>query len=117
MDPRVPTTTGQHPQKVLLRSLDGAYLAEIEGQWRLTRDRSTARVCDYLRDHIADQLQRLEQTKGLVLLAEPVNARETCETCDQCSRSVPPVNAYFDGKRFLCPQCRGGASSWRSGAR
>jgi hypothetical protein len=105
MDLHVSTSTGQHPFKVLIRSLTGEYLAGSEGQWRLTRDRSTALVCDYLRDRIADQLQRLEQTEGIVLLAELVNPRDALETCDRCGRCVPSPNAHFDGREFFCPEC------------
>jgi hypothetical protein len=106
MNLHVSTSGGQHPFKVLIRSLTGEYLTGTEGQWRLTKDRSTALVCDYLRDHIADQLQRLEQTEGIVLLAEPINPHETLETCDRCARSIAPVNAHFDGTQFLCPDCK-----------
>jgi len=106
VDLRVSTTHGQHEIKVLIRSLTGEYLAGTEGQWRLTKDRSTAIVCDYVRDCIADQLQRLERTEGLILLAEPVNPKESYESCDRCGRHVAPVHAHFDGRHFFCPECR-----------
>jgi hypothetical protein len=105
MQLHVSTSIGLHPFKVLIRSLTGEYLAGSEGQWRLTKDRSTALVCDYLRDRIADQLERLERTEGIVLLAEPINPREALETCDRCDRSVASIYAHFDGKQFLCPDC------------
>lgn len=108
MDLRVSPTTGEHAIKVLIRSLNGEYLASSNGEWRLTRDRACALVCDYLRDRVAEQLERIERTEGLVLLAELINPRESYEICDRCGRSVSSINTHFDGKNFLCPDCNVG---------
>jgi hypothetical protein len=35
-----------------------------------------------------------------------VDPREIYETCDQCERLVIPWGAFFDGKQFLCHECR-----------
>jgi hypothetical protein len=108
MDLCVSAMNEQHVIKVLLRNLNGEYLAGREGHWRLTRDRSLAVVCDYLRDHVAEQLQRLQQTRGIVLAPEPVDLRDAWETCDRCGRSLAFEEAYFNGREFLCPECRVG---------
>jgi hypothetical protein len=108
MDLCVSAMNRQHVIRVLLRNLNGEYLAGREGRWRLTRDRSLALVCDYLRDHVAEQLQRLQRTQGIVLAAEPVEPQDAYETCDRCARSLVFDDAYFNGREFLCPGCRAG---------
>jgi hypothetical protein len=107
MDLCVSVINEQQAIKVLLRSLEGEYLAGREGHWGLTRDRSLAVVCDYLRDHVAEQLHHLQRTRGIVLEPEPVDPRDAYETCDRCARSLAFDDAYFDGTEFLCPRCRG----------
>jgi len=106
MDLCVPAMNAQHAIKVLIRSLDGGYLAGEEGHWRLTPDRSSAVVCDYLQDHVAEQLQRLNMTRGIALVVEPLDPRDAYETCDQCGDVLETGDAHFDGLRFLCPRCQ-----------
>jgi len=53
MDLGVPVMNKQPAIKVLIRSSEGGYLAGEEGHWRLTCDRSSAIVCDYVQDRVA----------------------------------------------------------------
>ena len=45
-------------------------------------------------------------THGIALTAEPVPPEEIYETCDRCKDLFMPFMTFFDGKRFLCPDCR-----------
>jgi hypothetical protein len=97
--------------KVLIGSLDGtAFLTAQQGQWGFTKDRAQAAVFDYLDDRVAEQLERLERDHGIVLKPVPLDLKEVYETCDRCDQMVAPFRAYFDGKHFLCDQCKGEAA-------
>jgi len=97
----------QHPDiRVLIHDGKGRYLGGVPEDWFLTQDRSLAMIFSYEADHIAEQLQELRQAYGLELQPEPVPLEEIYETCDHCKELFMPVMTYFDGKRFLCPDCR-----------
>ena len=92
--------------RVVLRSPDGTYLAGGPEAWRYTSERDEAHVFDYERDHIAEQLGKLEREHGLALSVVPVDPRERYEVCDSCGLRVMAMRAFFDGQNYLCPDCR-----------
>lgn len=94
-----------HVIKVVLRDLDGRYLAGHTGAWNFVDDPRTARVFDYVRDRISEQLEALEYQHGLVLTAVTLDPRDRYEICDRCGTRVMSVRTFFDGTEYLCPDC------------
>ena len=92
--------------RVVIRNAGGKYLAQDANGLFFTEDRSAAVVLNYHLDQVQEQLKKIEQKYGLVLVADPVPAEEIYETCDRCKEFFMPVMTFFDGKRFLCADCR-----------
>jgi hypothetical protein len=95
-----------HANKVFIRSPDGAYLTGAGTQWTFTPDRIRATVFDFVRDRVAEQIAGIRNTHRLALVAVAVDPEEIHETCDACEQIVAPSRAFFDGKQFLCLDCR-----------
>ena len=94
-----------HAIKVLLRSLDGKYLAGHRGAWTFAEDRKDAHVFDYVADRIPEQLEALECRHGLVLTAVALDPRDRYEVCDRCGRKMMSLKTFFDGNHYLCLDC------------
>ena len=92
--------------RVFIRNARGKYLAQDAHGLFFTEDRSAAIVFNYRLDHVTKQLEMIQQKHGIVLAADPVPAEEIYETCDRCQELFMPSMTFFDGKRFLCPDCR-----------
>ncbi len=103
--------TGSEATKVFITSPDGSYLSGSGKQWAFTEHRNKATVFDYARDRVAEQLEGLRKTQGIVLRIVTVDPREIHERCDSCDQLVTPAKAFFDGKQFFCGDCRGDAES------
>ena len=71
-----------------------------------TDDRLRAVVLSYEADHVAEQLEALHRLQGVLLRAVPVPLEEIYETCDRCNELFMPFMTFFDGKRYLCVECR-----------
>jgi hypothetical protein len=99
--------------KVFIRDARGKYLAQDGNGIFFTEDRSVALLFDYRSDAVADQLEAIGATQGIVLTADPVPPEEIYESCDRCRELFMPFMIVFDGRRFLCAECRRRAS--RSG--
>ncbi len=97
--------------KVFIRNARGKYLAQDANGLFLTEDRSAAMIFNYRSDRIPEQLNMIQKTHGITLAADPVPPEEIYETCDRCKELFIPFMTYFDGKQFLCPDCRGRASA------
>ncbi len=93
-------------RKVFIRNPRGKYLAQDANGLFFTEDRSAALVFDYRGDAVAEQLDLIGKTYGIVLAADPVPPEEIYETCDRCKDLFMPFMTYFDGKQFLCADCR-----------
>lgn len=93
--------------RVVIRDKQGQYLT-TEGMTRLffTDDRAQATVFNFQGDNVQEQLQGILDTQGIALVAEPVPPEEIYETCDRCKELFMPYMTYFDGKQFLCAECR-----------
>ena len=92
--------------RVMIRNAQGNYLAQDDYGLFFTNNRSAAMVFHYRSDCVADQLEELQETQGIALAAEPVPPEEIYERCDRCQDLFPPWMTYFDGKAFLCADCR-----------
>ena len=101
---------GPQDHKVFIRNPRGKYLAQDANGLFFTEDRSVALVFDYRADAVAEQLEVIGRTYGIVLSADPVPPEEIYETCDRCQDLFMPFMTFFDGKQFLCADCRRRAS-------
>jgi hypothetical protein len=96
---------------VRVRNSEGKYLTEEGGHLGFCSDIQKARIFDCRRDRVEHQLAYLRLIRGLVLEVEPVDPKEIHETCDCCGRLALSFQMYFDGKRYLCEQCRNRSAS------
>jgi len=92
--------------KVLIVNDDGQYLAGTAIAWEFTEDRSRAKVFDYVRDRVAEQIDLVRRAHGKVWIAVKLDPREAYEFCDRCGCRIVAYRAYFDGTQFLCADCR-----------
>jgi hypothetical protein len=102
--------------KVFIRDARGKYLAQDANGLFFTEDRSVAIVYNYRADEVPEQLETIQRVHGIALAADPVPPEEIYETCDRCKDLFMPFMTFFDGKRFLCPECRRHASGRSAGA-
>ena len=91
---------------VRIRNSEGKYLAGAAGQMEFCSEIQQARVFDCHRDQIEQQIAFIRLTQGILLEAEPVDPEEIHEACDRCGRLALSFQMYFDGKRYLCRECR-----------
>jgi hypothetical protein len=96
---------------VRVRNSEGKYLAGAGGQMEFYDDIKRASIFDCRREQIEEQLEYIRLTQDIVLEAEPVDPKEIYETCDGCGRLALSFNMFFDGKRYLCEECRGKITS------
>jgi hypothetical protein len=97
--------------KVFIRNARGKYLAQDTNGLFFTDNRSVALVFDYRGDSVLEQLEIIGKTYGIALAADPVPPEEIYETCDRCKDLFMPYMTFFDGKQFLCADCRRRASA------
>jgi hypothetical protein len=105
--PRTSDKPSEPPDiKVFIRNASGKYLAQDANGLFFTEDRSMAMVFNYRADGIPKQLETLQEAHGIALAADPVPPEEIYETCDRCKDLFMPFMTFFDGKQFLCADCR-----------
>ena len=92
--------------KVFIRNAQGHYLAQDDHGLFFTNDRTSAVILDYRDDQVESQLEMIRKVHGVALVSDPVPAEEIYETCDRCRELFLPIMTFFDGKQFLCPDCR-----------
>ena len=97
---------------MFVRNPRGKYLAQDVNGLFFTEDRSVALVFNYRGDAVAEQLEVIGRTYGVALAADPVPPEEIYETCDRCQDLFMPFMTFFDGKQFLCADCRRRASGY-----
>lgn len=90
----------------MIRNGQGQYLARDDYGLFFTNDRTVAMVFNYRGDNVAEQLATLQRTEGIALAVEPVPPEEIYERCDRCQDLFMPWMIVFDGKQFLCRDCR-----------
>jgi len=93
--------------KVFIRTARGKYLAQDENGLFFTENRSAALILNYQADRVLEQLEMIGRTHGIALAPDPVPPEEIYETCDRCKELFMPFMTFFDGKQFLCADCRG----------
>jgi hypothetical protein len=96
----------RHAIHVVLRDGCGRYLAGTRNTWSFTEDFKQARIFDFIRDRIAEQLEVLQREEGMILSVIAVDPLERYEICDRCGMRSMPYSIYFDGRSYLCPVCR-----------
>ena len=94
-----------HAIHVVLRDGCGRYLTGYRNKWSFTDDFSQAKVFDFIRDRIAEQLDQLQRNHGLTLSVVAVDPAERYEICDFCGRRAMPYSTFFDGKNYFCHEC------------
>ena len=94
--------------RVVIRNPQGKYLTESPVGVFFSDDRSQATVFNFRSDQVQEQLDLILKTQGIALVADPVPLEEIYETCDRCKEMFMPSMTFFDGRRFLCPDCRTG---------
>jgi hypothetical protein len=105
--PRTSDKPSEPPDiKVFIRTARGKYLAEDANGLYFTENRSAAMILNYRADRVLEQLEMLGRTHGIALAADPVPPEEIYETCDRCKELFMPFMTFFDGKQFLCADCR-----------
>jgi hypothetical protein len=92
--------------RVVVRNARGQYLAEDSTRRFFTDDRSQAMVFNFRTDNVQEQLEAILKEQGVLLTADPVPPEEIYETCDRCKELFMPYMTFFDGKQFLCADCR-----------
>ena len=97
--------------KVFIRNARGKYLAQDDNGLFFSEDRSAAMVFNYRADGVSEQLDTLQKIHGVALTPDPVPPEEIYETCDRCQELFMPFMTFFDGKQFLCADCRRRAST------
>jgi len=103
----------RHAIHVVLRDGFGRYLSGQRNGWSFTDDFTQARVFDFIRDRIAEQVEALRRDHGLDLSILAVDPLERYEVCDVCGDRSMPYSTFFDGHRFLCAACKAGAATRR----
>lgn len=99
----------RHAIHVVLCDEAGRYLSGHRNQWSFTTDFSQARVFDFVRDRIAEQIEALRTQKGLALSVISIDPLERYEICDVCGRRDMPYGIFFDGSKYVCSGCRSSA--------
>jgi len=104
--PRASHKWETHPDiRVRVRNPQGRYLAQDAGGLFFTDDPTRAVVLDLKGDEVEEQLRKIRDAAGVVLVADPVPLEEIYENCDRCKDLFMPFMIVFDGRRFLCPDC------------
>jgi len=96
--------------KVFIKNAQGKYLAEDDHGLFFSADRKGALILNYRADQVEAQLESIQKAHGITLVPDPVPPEEIYETCDRCKELFLPLMTFFDGKTFLCPECRQRAS-------
>ena len=95
----------RHAIHVVLRDGCGRYLSGERNSWCFTEDFAQARVFDFVRDRIADQIESLRHEQGIALSVIAVDPLERYEICDFCGDRTLPYSIVFDGHKFYCLEC------------
>jgi len=95
----------RHAIHVVLRDGCGRYLSGQQNTWSFTEDFAQAKVFDFIRDRIAEQVEALQRNEGLALSVVAVDPIERYEICDICGRRAMPYSTFFDGHRYFCHDC------------
>ena len=90
---------------VLIVNEDGHYLSGTAAHWEFTDDRTLAKVFDYTKDHVVDQIRLVRRVYGKIWVAVRLDPSETFEFYDRCGGRMTAAQAHFDGTQFFCKEC------------
>ena len=102
----MPPMNDREAVKVFIVNDDGQYLAGTATDWEFTDDRNKAAVFDYLEDRVAERIEVVRKAQGRVWIAVQLDSREVYEFCDRCGHRMRSLGTFFDGRQFLCSDCR-----------
>jgi hypothetical protein len=102
----LPPMNDREAVKVLIINDDGQYLTGTAIEWDFTEDRSKATVFDYHGDRVAERIELVRKAQGQTWIAVRLDPREIYEFCDQCGCRKLVFKMLFDGRQFLCGDCR-----------
>lgn len=94
------------PIQVLIVNENGQYLSGTASHWEFTEDRTRAKVFDYERDRVAEQIKLVRKAFGSIWIAIRLDPSEAYEFCDRCGSRTLALMVFFDGQQFLCEHCR-----------
>jgi hypothetical protein len=97
---------GAGSTKVVIRTTQGRYLGGDVNSLRLVNDIYGAVLLDPAEVQMEETLLELQNVTGLVFEAMPLKMEEVFETCDGCGQMAVPFTVFFDGRKFLCLDCR-----------
>ncbi len=97
--------------RVVIRNPFGQYLTDDSSRVFFTDDRTQATVFRYQEDNVQEQIDTILRTQGVALVADPVPPEDVYETCERCRELFMPYMMFFDGKQFLCEECRAAVTS------
>jgi hypothetical protein len=106
----LPPMKNREAVKVFIVNDDGQYLAGTATEWEFTDDRSKATIFDYWGDRVAERIELVRKVHGRVWIAVQPDPREVYEFCDRCGRRLRAMRMFFDGRHFLCDNCKEGGS-------
>ena len=92
--------------KVVLQNSEGKYLAGSAIDWHFTDDRSRATAFDFVTQHVHELVLLFRNRLGFDLHPVPLPPEEVYEACDDCQCLLTPRQIFFDGRQFLCPDCK-----------
>jgi hypothetical protein len=96
--------------KVVLQTDDGKYLSGSAINWRFTEERSSAIVFDLFAQRVHQRAAFLSECLGFRLQPVPLPPEEIYESCDLCQCLIMARQVFFNGRQFLCPDCKAQAS-------
>ena len=91
---------------VRIRNSEGKYVGGDAKKMDFFDDINKAIIFDFHRDHIDQQLELIRLTQGIVLKVVPLDPKEIHESCDRCGRIALSFQVFFDGKLYLCGECK-----------
>jgi hypothetical protein len=97
--------------KVVLQTPEGKYLSGSAIEWTFTENRARAIVFDMFRQQVGQQLASFRERLGVNLQAVPLPPEEIYETCDACRCLLMPRQIFFNGRQFLCSDCKAEADA------
>ena len=97
-----------HPGSGPVRLLNsqGQYLAQGNKEFMFTTDADRAMVFEYDEGKAQKLVAFFADKKGIPLTIEYVEDPDVYEWCDNCKEMQLPHDTFFNGRTFLCLDCK-----------
>src|SRR5689334_15887603 len=79
--------------------------------WCFTEDRASAIVFDLFGHRVQQQLAFFRERLGFSLEPVALPPKDVYETCDACQCLLSARQIFFDGRQFLCFDCKAEADA------